>query len=70
MGTSLAPHPLSDPARAGAEGTADVGSGTHRRRPAPVYRATAAGDDALAAAKAKVRELFGELFEDEEGPGS
>ena len=30
-----------------------------------VYRATAAGTKALAAAKNKVRELFGELFEDE-----
>jgi DNA-binding PadR family transcriptional regulator len=34
-----------------------------------VYRATPAGRKALAAAKAKVRELFGELFEDEEGGG-
>ena len=33
---------------------------TQRRR----YRATQAGHAALAAAKAKVRELFGELFED------
>ena len=34
-----------------------------------LYRATAAGTKALAAAKHKVRELFGELFEDgiEEG---
>jgi len=32
-----------------------------------VYRATAAGAAALAAAKVKVRELFGELFEDELG---
>jgi len=39
--------------------------GTERR----VYRATPAGRKALAAAKAKVRELFGELFEDEEGGG-
>ena len=30
-----------------------------------VYRATAKGRRALAAAKVKVRELFGELFEDE-----
>lgn len=30
-----------------------------------LYRATAAGREALTAAKAKVRELFGELFEDE-----
>lgn len=35
-------------------------SGNRRRR---VYRATAAGRKALAAAKDKVRELFGELFE-------
>jgi DNA-binding PadR family transcriptional regulator len=39
--------------------------GTERR----VYRATKAGRAALSAAKAKVRELFGELFEDEEGGG-
>jgi DNA-binding PadR family transcriptional regulator len=32
-----------------------------------VYCATAAGRRALSAAKAKVRELFGELFEDEKG---
>jgi PadR family transcriptional regulator, regulatory protein PadR len=37
--------------------------GTGRR----IYRATPAGRKALAAAKTKVRELFGELFEDEEG---
>ena len=37
-------------------------SGSAVRR---VYRATPAGSEALAAAKAKVRELFGELFEDE-----
>lgn len=36
--------------------------GTQRR----LYSATPAGHKALAAAKAKVRELFGELFEDEE----
>ena len=30
-----------------------------------VYRATSVGVQALAAAKLKVRELFGELFEDE-----
>ena len=37
-----------------------------RRRPNSrlVYRATAAGRTALAVAKDKVRELFGELFED------
>lgn len=38
--------------------------GSSERR---IYRATPAGSRALAAAKAKVRELFGELFEDEEG---
>ena len=32
-----------------------------------VYRATPAGVGALAAAKLKVRELFGELFEDDAG---
>jgi DNA-binding PadR family transcriptional regulator len=32
-----------------------------------VYRATPAGVRALAAAKLKVRELFGELFEDDAG---
>lgn len=42
-----------------------VGS-TERR----VYRATSAGRKALSAAKAKVRELFGELFEGEGGEGS
>jgi DNA-binding PadR family transcriptional regulator len=36
-------------------------SGSAARR---VYRATAAGKDALSGAKLKVRELFGELFED------
>lgn len=36
-----------------------VGSAVRR-----VYRATPAGTQALAAAKLKVRELFGELFED------
>ena len=39
-------------------------SGSVARR---VYRATPAGREALAAAKLKVRELFGELFEDEPG---
>jgi hypothetical protein len=34
-----------------------------------VYRATPAGVRALAAAKLKVRELFGELFEDDAGAG-
>lgn len=37
--------------------------GTERR----VYRATRAGRAALRAAKAKVRELFGELFEEQHG---
>ena len=37
-------------------------SGSVARR---VYRATPAGRAALAAAKLKVRELFGELFEDD-----
>jgi DNA-binding PadR family transcriptional regulator len=47
-------------------------SGSAARR---VYRATPAGREALATAKLKVRELFGELFEDEpvekdgQGPG-
>jgi PadR family transcriptional regulator, regulatory protein PadR len=38
-------------------------SGSATRR---VYRATRAGAKALATAKYKVRELFGELFEDDE----
>jgi PadR family transcriptional regulator PadR len=37
--------------------------GTERR----IYRATPAGRKAFFAAKAKVSELFGDLFEDEEG---
>jgi PadR family transcriptional regulator, regulatory protein PadR len=37
-------------------------SGSVARR---IYRATPLGEDALTAAKLKVRELFGELFEDE-----
>jgi PadR family transcriptional regulator len=40
-------------------------SGSTARR---VYRATPAGAKALAAAKLKVRELFGELFEGDERP--
>lgn len=40
--------------------------GTERR----VYRATATGRKALFSVKIKVRELFGELFEDEQGGGS
>jgi DNA-binding PadR family transcriptional regulator len=43
--------------------SAEQAQGSIRR----VYRATAEGRTALSAAKAKVRELFGELFEDEEG---
>ena len=39
-------------------------SGSAARR---IYRATPAGVRALAAAKLKVRELFGELFEDDAG---
>ncbi len=35
-----------------------------------VYRATSAGRRALVAAKQKVRELFGELFEDDQPPES
>src|ERR1700758_4420041 len=42
--------------------SAEERSGGSMRR---VYRATAAGAEALAAAKLKARELFGELFEDE-----
>jgi PadR family transcriptional regulator PadR len=41
-------------------------SGSVGRR---VYSATRAGKEALAAAKIKVRELFGELFEDEPAEG-
>jgi len=41
-------------------------SGSAARR---IYRATPEGKDALAAAKLKVRELFGELFEDDFPPG-
>lgn len=37
-------------------------SGRHSRR---LYRATPLGKEALEAAKEKVRELFGELFEEE-----
>lgn len=42
--------------------SAEKRSGSAARR---VYRATPAGKEALAAAKLKVRELFGELFEDD-----
>jgi PadR family transcriptional regulator PadR len=41
-------------------------SGSAARR---VYRATRSGREALAAAKLKVRELFGELFEDDPQEG-
>jgi DNA-binding PadR family transcriptional regulator len=44
--------------------SAEERSGSAARR---MYRATSAGQEALAAAKLKVRELFGELFEDEAG---
>lgn len=42
--------------------SSEVRAGSTARR---LYRATAAGTKALAAAKHKVRELFGELFEDD-----
>jgi len=42
--------------------SSEVRTGSAARR---LYRATAAGTKALAAAKHKVRELFGELFEDD-----
>jgi PadR family transcriptional regulator, regulatory protein PadR len=42
--------------------TEERNGGTARR----VYRATPAGAEAFLAAKLKVRELFGELFEDDE----
>ena len=41
----------------------EEGTGRATRR---IYRATPAGIPALAAAELKVREFFGELFEDEE----
>ena len=41
-------------------------SGSVARR---VYRATSLGEEALAAAKLQVRELFGELFEDDPKEG-
>jgi DNA-binding PadR family transcriptional regulator len=40
--------------------------GTERR----IYRATKAGRAALSVAKARVRELFGELFEQEDSGGA
>jgi DNA-binding PadR family transcriptional regulator len=42
----------------------------HEGRRRRVYRATARGRKALAAAREKVRELFGEMFEEEGEPGS
>jgi PadR family transcriptional regulator, regulatory protein PadR len=48
--------------RKGLLSSASERIGSTERR---VYRATPAGRKALAAARAKVRELFGELFEDE-----
>ena len=47
--------------------SAEERSGSAARR---VYRATPKGKAALAAAKLKVRELFGELFEDDVPPGT
>ena len=44
--------------------------GAHWRAVWGTYRAKAAGHAALSAAKIKVGELFGELFEDEEGTAS
>src|SRR2546423_1368644 len=42
-------------------------SGSVARR---IYRATESGEEALAGAKTKVRELFGELFEDNPQQGA
>ena len=55
----------------GLEGKGYLRSSEHRdgRRIRRVYKATAAGRKALAAAKVKVTELVGELFEDEPTPG-
>lgn len=39
---------------------------TQQKRIRRIYRATASGRKALATAKLKVRELFGELFEEEQ----
>lgn len=51
----------------GLEGKGYLTSAEERRGSVArrVYRATPAGVEALAAAKLKVRELFGELFDDE-----
>ena len=46
--------------------SSEVRAGSTARR---LYRATTAGTKALAAAKHKVRELFGELFEDDVDEG-
>ncbi|NJM73498.1 MAG: helix-turn-helix transcriptional regulator [Scytonema sp. RU_4_4] len=52
---------LHDLERKGYLYSTEERSGKHSRR---VYRATALGKEALEDAKHKVRELFGELFED------
>jgi DNA-binding PadR family transcriptional regulator len=51
----------------GLEAKGYLKAAEHRngRRIRRLYRATPAGRRVLAAAKAKVRELFGELFEDQ-----
>lgn len=53
---------LHDMERKGYLYSTEERSGRHSRR---VYRATPLGKEALEAAKEKVRELFGELFEEE-----
>ncbi|ARV62529.1 PadR family transcriptional regulator [Nostocales cyanobacterium HT-58-2] len=52
---------LHDMERKGYLHSTEERSGRHSRR---VYRATPLGEEALEDAKQKVRELFGELFED------
>ena len=52
---------LHDMERKGYLYSTEERSGRHSRR---VYRATPLGKEALEAAKEKVRELFGELFEE------
>lgn len=59
---------LPDPARARRQGLSTSTEERIRSTARRVYRATPAGTDALAAAKQKVRELFKELFEDDEPP--
>jgi len=65
-GYKLSPGTLY-PILHGLERKGYLRSAEHRdgRRIRRVYKATASGKKALAAAKAKVRELVGELFEDE-----